>query len=496
MTTTTATSSPTPSPTTTKTAASIQSSAAQSLLTSLNSGSGIDSATLVSQLVDAQFAAKRAQLTSKYDTLSAQISGAASLKSTITDFNNALANLVKGGTLASQPVVGTPAVLGATLQTGGKVSGLDTSVTVSQLATAQAATSAKIANPASTTFAAGTLSIQIGTASYDANGAMTGFAGNGAAIDVTVAANSSLSDIAKAINAAKTGVTATVVNDGQGGAFLSLKGATGAAQAFTIASSGGDLSRFELSLPAGGSGMSVTTTPKNAKLTVDGVAVERASNEITDLVAGVKLNLTATGTTQITASRSTTALTTGIKDFVDTYNQVLATVKEQTDPINGVLRGDPAARGLLKSLQGLTSKVLLPGAAAGAPSSLAAIGVRTNRDGTLSVDEDAVTNAMTNFPDAVESMFAFDGSNGIFGAMQSLQLSATSSVYGLGASTSRYTSQRSDVTEAQGKIADKATVATTRLTQQFASMNARVSAYKATQAYMTQQIDMWTKSGS
>ena len=53
--TTSSTATPTPAVTPTPTAASVTKNAAQSLLTSLNAGSGIDTASLVPSLVEAQF---------------------------------------------------------------------------------------------------------------------------------------------------------------------------------------------------------------------------------------------------------------------------------------------------------------------------------------------------------------------------------------------------------------------------------------------------------
>ena len=54
-------------PTTTPSASSVTASAAQALFTSLSSGSGVDTASLVSSLVQAQFAAKTGALTQKSD---------------------------------------------------------------------------------------------------------------------------------------------------------------------------------------------------------------------------------------------------------------------------------------------------------------------------------------------------------------------------------------------------------------------------------------------
>ena len=502
MVTTSSTTSSTTTPTPAQSTANITATAAQSLLTALDAGSGIDTTTLVSSLVQAQFAAKTAQLKGKYDTLTSQISAVSSLKSTISDFADAVANLVKGGTLQSQPVSSNSNVLGATALSGAKLSGLTASVTVSQLASAQTAVTRTAFASSSTVVGEGTLTLKLGTATYDAGGAMTGFTqGSAAAIDITIdSSNSSLSGIAAAINAKKAGVTASVVTNNDGTAYLSLKGATGAAQAFTLeaSSTSGDLS--QVAVGVGAANMGVTSQAKNAKLSVDGVAVERASNEISDLIDGVKLSLTGTSSVPVTltASTPTTALTNAVNDFVDTYNQVIATVRTDTDPITGVLRSDPAAKTLQSSMQALVSKVLLPNAAPGEPATLAAIGVRTNRDGTLEVDADQLTQAMKDYPDSVEAMFAFStvSATGLNQAMASLKLNTTSTLYGLGASTTRYNQAMSKVTEQQDDITDKSATMTTRLTQQYASMNAKLTAYKSTQAYLKQQIDVWNSNNN
>ncbi len=92
--------------------------AVESITKTLGSGSGIDLKALVASLVDAQYAAKTAQITAKADTLTAQISGVAKLKSAITGFDSALKSLVKGGTLATQPTSSNVGVLGVSLIAG------------------------------------------------------------------------------------------------------------------------------------------------------------------------------------------------------------------------------------------------------------------------------------------------------------------------------------------------------------------------------------------
>ncbi|MEG8057444.1 flagellar filament capping protein FliD [Sphingomonas sp. 22L2VL55-3] len=173
----------------------------------------------------------------------------------------------------------------------------------------------------------------------------------------------------------------------------------------------------------------------------------------------------------------------------------MKTITEQTDPITGNLRADPAAKSLLRSLQALVSKPLVGGAIAGLPRSLSEIGVATNTDGTLRVDSALLAKQLAANPDTIEAMFAPSGTNalGLSATLTALTTSATSTVTGLGASTVRYTAAEADVAKQQDKVTDQSAQLTTRLTQQYASMNSRVSAYKSTQTFLTNQIAAWNK---
>ncbi|WP_066588819.1 flagellar filament capping protein FliD [Sphingomonas pruni] len=499
---TTSTPTPTPSPTPSPSASSVMGSAAQALFNSLSTGSGVDTASLVTSLVQAQFATKTDALTAQSDALTAQISGVSTLKSTIQQFATALKTLTTNGTLQSQPQSSNNNVLTASAQTGAALNGLTASITVSQLAGAQVATTQVAVADRTAVIGSGQLTLTLGSATYSADGSqMTGFtagAGTPVTIDLT---NSSLDGIAAAINAKKAGVTASVVTDVDGKAYLSLKGTTGQAQAFTLAATTdptGNLAQFNVGVGATGTKMS--SVAQNAKLTVDGVSVERASNTVTDLITGVKLQLTGTSpvAVSLTASSPTDALKQAITDFVDSYNEVLNTINTQIDPQNGPLKNDTAARAMLNSLRTLTTRTLLSGAAAGTPTTLGEIGIKTNRDGTLSVDDASVTNALNNYPASVEAMFSFStsSSDGITAAMNGISLTSTSTLYGLGASLTRYNQQQSDVSKAKSDLSDQSDQMKTRLTQQFASMNAKVAAYKSTQAFLKSQIDAWAKGSN
>ena len=488
--------------TTTPTTSSATASAAQALFTSLSSGSGVDTASLVTSLVQAQFAAKTDALTKKSDTITAQISGASTLMSNVSQFAAALKSLATGGTLQTQPVSSNANVVTATALSGAKLSGLSSSISVAQLASGQSARTTTPVATRTTALGTGQLTLTLGTATYaTGNTAMTGFtpgAGTPVTIDI-VAGSENLDGIAAAINAKAAGVTASVVTDANGSAYLSLKGASGAAQAFTLTANDDPTGNLaQLNVGVGAAGTALTAGAQNARLTVDGVTVERGTNTIDDLITGMKLQLTGTSTTPVSLTSTTPndALKGAVTDFVDTYNEMLKTLTTQLDPQTGPLRGDTAAQSLLRSLRSLTTTALLTGGAAGSPTTLGEIGVKTNRDGTLSVDTTTLTHALSVAPDAVEAMFSFssNSTDGLTAALNSISLNASSTLFGLGASTKRYNDLASNIAKQQDAISTQSDAMTTRLTQQYASMNAKVAAYKSTQAFLKNQIDAWNSN--
>jgi len=489
--------------TTTSTSTSLVQSATQSLLSSLSTGSGVDTTSLVSDLVTAQFAARTAQLTAKADKLTAQISGVSTIKSAITGFATALDTLAKGGTLQTQPVSSSTAVLGATAISPGTSATLAATVRVDRLATAQVSAGTRamngdVAASRGTALGTGTFTLQLGTATYETTDGATTMAGFTAApaaagrVSFTLE-NATVDSIAAAINtkAKALGITASVVTGADGGAYLSIKGATGAANAFTLAVDGDDaLAQFAV-----GEGSAVSTAARNAALTVDGVAVERAANSIEDLVPGVKLTLAGTGTAGLSATRPTAALTQAVEDVVDTYNDVVATLEAQTNSKTGTLFGDAAAQALLRKLKTMTLAKINPAATGGAPATLAELGVRTAKNGTLSVDGAVLSRALSTFPDAVEKMFkpSTTSTTSLASMLQSLATTATAGAAG---STTRYTDAQDVVADARDKVAADTEAMTTRLTAQFTAMNTRVSAYKSVQSFLTNQIAAWNKSDS
>ena len=489
--------------------------ATTSITNALGAGSGVDIKELVTSLVDAQYAGKTARLTKQTEAITTQISGVATIKSGITGFASALSSLVKGGSLATSPTSSNPAIVTATALSGAKLAGLSSTIEVKQLAQSQVATSA-IRQDTIASVGLGSFTLTFGTAEVT-GGVMSKFTAGAPDAPGTIApvvipitsGNSGLSGIARAINAAGAGVVATVLTDADG-SRLSIKGPTGEAKAFTLTATedaaAPGLSSLNIG-PAPTDGTAAPTTTigsiaQDSLVAVDGTPLKRSGNSITDLVPGVKLDLVSASLgTKVTLGTSapTTALSQAVNDFAETYNQLAAMLKEQTDPVSGALRTDSAAIALQRSLRGLTLTPLVTSGTTGAPTTLAEIGLQTNRDGTLSVNAATLTSALMKYPDAVEAMFA-DGKGatgkGLSAALSAISDAAINSTTGLGASSVRYTKSQADLADDQADLTKAETNMTTRLTAQFAAMDARVAAYQSTLTFLTQQIDAWNNSSN
>ncbi|RSX13770.1 hypothetical protein CA227_07625 [Sphingomonas koreensis] len=266
--------------------------AIESIPKTLGGASGIDTAALVKELVEKQFEYRNARLKKREETLTAQISGAATHKSNITSFANAVAGLARGGTLATQPTSSNTSILNVSRLSGANLTTLNARIEVRQLAASQTAHAAPVADKAAA-IGQGKLTLTLGTGTVS-NGAMTGFTpGTATPVDITIdATNSSLEGIANAINAANAGVSASILTDAAGSRLV-VKGATGVDRAFTLTATEtpGQEGLAALNIGVGATGTTIGSAAADALVAIDGVQLKRESNTINDLIPGVKIDL-------------------------------------------------------------------------------------------------------------------------------------------------------------------------------------------------------------
>jgi flagellar hook-associated protein 2 len=219
--------------------------------------------------------------------------------------------------------------------------------------------------------------------------------------------NNTLDGLRDAINNSAADVTASIVNVGASTADYRLivqSNKTGLANEVTITSS---LTGGNGNDPFSGGG-TVVQAAADAQFTVNGLAVARSSNTVSDVITGVTFTLVKdAASATITVSDDTAAIKSTIEAFVTAYNDVIEVVNDQfsLDPNTqrqGPLAGDPALRGLQTRLR---QEMFTPLQSNTTFSFLSDIGISFEQDGTLSIDDGKLTSALDSDPTEVKNLF-------------------------------------------------------------------------------------------
>ena len=249
---------------------------------------------------------------------------------------------------------------------------------------------------------------------------------NGVDHNVTVD-DASLESIASALNNAGLGVHAEILDTGAGSDNyrLQLIGETGSSSAFAISS---DLNELLFT---------TVQDARDAELTVNGVDFLRSSNQISDVISGVTLNLNAVteGNATLTIARDTQEAQKSIVNFVALYNEATLEFRNLTDAEqDGPLRGDTIFQGILRNMRSI---VLGQSSSPGEElNSLSNIGISVDKTGQLLFDEAKLSDALTNNFDDVIQLFSAnsndqsrfnDDPGGIAGDLKTLIEKVTSS---------------------------------------------------------------------
>ncbi|HET7158187.1 MAG TPA: flagellar filament capping protein FliD, partial [Burkholderiales bacterium] len=232
----------------------------------------------------------------------------------------------------------------------------------------------------------------------------------------------SLTGIRDAINAAKAGVTAGIVNDGTGYRLTIASTSTGVANAIRITvvdddathtdTSGVSQLAFDARTLSGVTNLTQTVAATNALVVIDGISVSKATNTITDAIEGLTINLLKTNTgstTTLSAVRDTAGIQASVQSFVKAYNDLLKTItdltKVDTETKKGsMLTGDATVRDVQNQIRAAFNKALP--AAAGGLTSLSDIGITFQKDGTLKLDATKLTAVLNDATKDVSTLFA------------------------------------------------------------------------------------------
>lgn len=248
------------------------------------------------------------------------------------------------------------------------------------------------------------------------NGSITIKVGSGAEtvlnFDTT---NSSLDGIASAVNAAKLGVTASVVNDGNGFRLVLQSDKSGTANAISKFNGSGDLATLLPSDGGGNTTLRQLAEAKDAELRIGdpntGLLVTKSSNTVTDVIPGVTLTLKdeADGIT-VDVTRDSQATKDKIKAFVTAMNSAVtyftgnASFDATSKKAGALLADSDLRRSLNEITSGLFDNVT------GQPDgygSLANLGITIDqKTGTLSFNETTFDAAYAANPTATQTLFS------------------------------------------------------------------------------------------
>lgn len=461
-------------------------------------GSGLDIKNIVKAMVDAEVAPKASQLGRLEKTTEAKFSALGQLQSALGNFQTAMKDLNKMSLFDNRTATSSnTALLSATAEKtalSGKYS-----VAVERLASSSKVTTAALDKDFKAT-EAGSLTVKLG--GDDESPVSVNIAEGASLIEMRDALNEQLKD---------KGVTANVINNpstGQSQLVLSGK-ETGTGKDIIVTGAGGGLEALDVDgsvmakaavaatddspfIPATAGALELAA---NAVFTIDGLKLESASNTVENVIPDVSFTLK--GKTEedkpltVTVGQDTKGVKDQLKKFVDSYNEFMEVsnkltavtkVGDDKAPVVGGLVGDSTVRNLVNGMRNELSNV----SGNGDIRVLADLGITTQKDGTLKIDDKKLDAALeTNF-DSVGQFFA--GDNGLMSRMDNRIGGYTGKDGIIGSRQQSLDATRSDITKQKEKLTARAGQIEARLLKQFNAMDALVGQLNTTSQQLLQSL--------
>lgn len=457
-------------------------------------GTGLDIHGMVTAIADAEKAPKQAQidrLTTKTET---SLSAVGTLTSAVETFEASLTALESSSSSFEGLGVQSSAdgVASATAGAGAVPGSYE--VEVISLASSSKVASASLEGGASTTF--------------DSGGTLTIDVGDNASYEVQVAPGASLTEIRDAINSqlsATAGISANIITDASGARLVLSSEVTGEGTDLYVKGTG-DLAALNINVDEdgnhdltqqSGTGAGSITLASNASYKIDGLELSSSTNTVTAL-SGLSIKLTAEGTTTLTVAPNTEGLKTSIEAFVSAYNNLITvtnaltrvtTSEDETSTDAGALVGDALVRSLLGSIR---NELVQPSTGSGELSVLAQLGVTTNKDGTLSIDDAKLSSALETHYDEVQAFFV--GDDGLIPRLKSVTEPYTAPGGLLAGRTESLQKTMTQLSEQQQALDRRIDSLTTSLYTKYNNMDILVAQLNASSASLLSTLEALNNS--
>ncbi|HLJ39745.1 MAG TPA: flagellar filament capping protein FliD [Steroidobacteraceae bacterium] len=446
-------------------------------------GSVINVSSLVSQLVAATEGPRQSLIANQTQQVTTQISALGQLKSALSTFQGSLAALDSPSAFQLETAnSGAPAIFTATASSGAPAGTYN--VAVSALATAQQL----LSNPVSgSTIGTGTLQVSLGGASFS----------------VTVdSSNDTLSGLAAAINSApgNPGIAATVLQGASGAYLLLSSSQTGAANTIQVTETDGGAGLTAFTYGSGNTGnYTQEAAAQDAAFSISGVSFTSPGNTVSNAMNGVTLNLLGVSPTSgtppapvpatLSIANDTTTISGNIQAFVSAYNTLQGALTQlggydSSTNTAGTMMGDAGLEGIQNQVQQALYSIVNTGSST--YNTLASIGITTNRDGTLSVNNTTLQSALSSNFSAVSQLFS--SSSGVAATLNTDIASALGPSGSLTSEGNTLASQDNSLTQQSNQLQTQMAALTASLTQQYSALNALLSSLQSTSSYLSQQF--------
>ncbi len=448
-------------------------------ISALGAGSGMDVKALATSLVEAERAPRKDVIDKKITKAEGGISGYSAIKFVLDGIKTSLMDLKDQSDF--QSLTSRNSQSSAFNITASATASAGThSITVNSLAKSQRNLSSGFAN---TTTAVSATDL---TLSLSVNG--------GAAQSIVVpAAKSTPGGIVSAINSANLGIKAQLINTGEAGQpyRILVTGATGRDSGFTLNSSDNTAVDFNVGptdpAAVGYDAMKVSAsqTAANGNVIVNGVPIQPSSNQLTEVIPGVTIDLytpTTGGAASVELVRDTSAVKTKMSALVKAYNDANTMLNTVSDPKSTVetYGATLAGNSVVNNIRTQMREIIFPQVAAGSSElrGFRDMGLSLDKDGVMTLDNaklDEVLN--TKFDEAVTML---TGNSENLSAYSSAPSGAVGSAFkaltNMLASTGTIATQSSNLTKRITEYKDELTKLETRMTQLMERYNGQFGA--------------------
>lgn len=459
-------------------------------------GSGLQVNEIVNALVNAEKAPYQARVTKQQAQYTTDISAVGSMKSALEDIAKSLETLGDVDEFQKRTISGSDDFVSLSSDKSAQLNSY--SVKVDQLAQNHKLSSSAFA--ADESIGSGVITISSGENSFS----------------TVLSPTNTLEDLRDQINNgpftgtdSNDSVTATIVTTDAGQHLVLTSKETGEENAISITvqdsdgnnTDAGGLSRlaYDVSDPDPVNhvtNLSEVNAAQDAKITIDGTLVVTSNtNEFKNAIDGITINAKKKhgadddlSTLKVTENNKN--VQAGLSAFIEKFNAYIDLSNQlgrSSEDGAGAMAGDSLLRGTVSQLRNLITKEFSLGN--GDTQFLANLGVRTQRDGKLSLDKEQLQEAIDADPQAIQTFFL--GENGDDGFAANLKSMTEVYTKSDGIMQTRIDGREAQIVQLEDEVENfnlKMKSYQSRLLDQYNSMDLLVSGLNSTGSYLQQQL--------